>query len=499
MQEYLTDVAQEYKLYQIARFNSSVRQMEWNNAEMKWHTTISVDGGKDAEYGNSYEIVSDFVISAIGQLCKPKGFDIPGLSDFHGKVMHSARWDRGFDIANKRVAIVGTGKWIEFATCILLTSAGATAAQIVPEIAKSTAHLTVCQRTPGFVIPRHDQELPQWERLLRFYFPPLRSRIRAEAMNFRELFHSAVTQADSPYAALMRKMNDGLLQKQLGHRPDLQEKVKPRYNPGCKRTVISNDYYPTLARDNVDLETAKIERITENGIKFEGADQVKEIDVLILATGFDTFNFLGGLQISGINGQKLEDIWPEGVAKALKGIMIPNIPNFGMLYGPNTNLSHNSLILVIEAQARCLAAMINTIYSVREAEGGSLAVWPKKEVTERYWEKLQEKLQNTSFADPDCTSWWRRHDGTIVNNWPGTAIDYQRLLEEIKWDDFDAAGTAAKKFNEEISKKSTQNVPRVVEEAWLSRGALTAMALAGLAGGVILHRVWRHFGPLRMG
>lgn len=109
MQEYLTDVAQEYKLYQKVRFNSSVRGMTWNDKSLKWYTTISVDGGKDAEYSPSYEIVSDFVISAIGQLCKPKGFDIPGLAEFEGKVMHSARWDRGFNLADKTVAIIGTG------------------------------------------------------------------------------------------------------------------------------------------------------------------------------------------------------------------------------------------------------------------------------------------------------------------------------------------------------------------------------------------------------
>lgn len=386
----------------------------------------------------------------------------------------------------------------ELAAEISLTWAGSTSAQIVPEIAKVVAHLTVCQRTPGFVIPRHDHELPQWQRLLRHYLPPVRNRIRAEAMNFRELFHQAVTQADSHYAGIMRQMNNGLLQKQLGHRPDLQEKVKPEYNPGCKRTVITNDYYPTLARDNVDLETAHIERLTKNGIKFEGIDEVKEIDVLILATGFDTFNFLGDLQISGSNGQKLEDIWPDGVAKALKGIMIPNVPNFGMLYGPNTNLSHNSLILVIEAQARCLAAMIDKLYNIRKADGGTLAVWPKKELTEAHWEKLQERLQNTSFSDPACSSWWKRHDGTIVNNWPGTAVEYQRLLEEVRWQDFDAIGTAAERFTADVSKQSIQIVPRVVEEAWLSRGNIAAIALGTLAAGFTLHRVWRQMPTVRV-
>lgn len=310
-------------------------------------------------------------------------------------------------------------------------------------------------------------------------------------MNFRELFHSAVTQPDSHYAGLMRQMNEGLVQKQLGDRPDLQEKVRPRYNPGCKRTVITNDYYPTLKRPNVDLQTSRIERLTEEGIKFEGEEEVRKIDVLILATGFDTFNFLGGLQISGLDGQRLEEIWPDGVAKALKGIMIPRLPNFGMLYGPNTNLSHNSLILVIEAQARCLSAMINKIYTIQNKEGGSLAIWPRKEVTERYWEKLQDRLQNTSFSDPACSSWWKRHDGTIVNNWPGTAIDYQRMLEEVKWEDFDATGSASSAFTKEVSKNNSQSVPRVVEEAWLSRGGLIAVALGALAAGVTIHRVWR--------
>ena len=316
-------------------------------------------------------------------------------------------------------------------------------------------------------------------------------------MNFRELFHAAVTQSDSPYADLMRKMNAGLVEKQLSDRPDLQEKVKPRYNPGCKRTVITNDYYPTLKRDNVELFTDRIEKLTENGIKFEGVTEIQQIDVLILATGFDTFNFLGDLNITGMNGLKLDEIWKDGVAKALKGIMIPEIPNFGMLYGPNTNLSHNSLILVIEAQARCLSAMIDKIYSIRESSKETLAIWPRREITEQYWTKLQERLQNSSFSDPACSSWWKRADGIIVNNWPGTAIDYQKILEEIKWQDFDAYGTAASKFKTEVSKQGTQTVPRVIEEAWFSRQSLTTIALGTLAGGFVLAKYWRQISPLR--
>lgn len=248
---------------------------------------------------------------------------------------------------------------------------------------------------------------------------------------------------------------------------------------------------PALTRPNVDLETRHIEKVVPEGIKFEGDDEVTELDTIILATGFDTFNFLGSIDITGVNGQTLKDLWPDGVAKALKGIMIPNIPNFGMLYGPNTNLSHNSLILVIEAQARCLAAIVNRVSTIRGPGAGTLAIYPKREITESYWQKLQTRLQNSSFSDPNCTSWWRRHDGIIVNNWPGTAIDYQRLLEEVKWQDFEIKGTEAAKLSEEISKKQVQSVPRVVEEAWLSRGSLAAIVIGGLAAGVTVHRLWR--------
>ena len=230
--------------------------------------------------------------------------------------------------------------------------------------------------------------------------------------------------------------------------------------------------------------------MTKEGIKFEGSDTITNLDTIILATGFDTFNFLGGLQISGVKGQTLKDLWPDGVAKALKGIMIPEIPNFGMLYGPNTNLSHNSLILVIEAQARCLAAMVDKVFQAR-GPNGTLAIYPKREITEKYWEKLQTRLQNSSFSDPNCTSWWRRHDGIIVNNWPGTAIDYQRLLEEVKWQDFEVKGSESQRLLEDIKKQDVQSIPRIVEEAWLSRGTLAAFVIGGIAAGFTLHRVLR--------
>jgi len=168
-----------------------------------------------------------------------------------------------------------------------LTFTGATTAQVVPEVAKIAKHLTVVQRSPAWVIPRHDQEIPAWKRTMLKWVPPIRWRYRAEAMDLRESFFLAVTQADSPYAQHMREMNHKLMRDQLPNQPEMWEKLTPKYSPGCKRSVISDDYYPALGRDNVHLETSKIERITPKGIKFEGKPE-EEFDLIITCTGFET-------------------------------------------------------------------------------------------------------------------------------------------------------------------------------------------------------------------
>jgi cation diffusion facilitator CzcD-associated flavoprotein CzcO len=171
---------------------------------------------------------------------------------------------------------------------VSLTSTGATTAQVVPELAKVVKHLTVIQRSPGWVIPRHDQEIPAWKRALLKWIPPIRWRYRAEAMDLRESFLLAVTRADSSHAQLVREMNHKLMRDQLPNQSDMWEKLTPKYSPGCKRSIISDDYYPALGRDNVYLETNKIERITPKGIKFEGKPE-EEFDLIITCTGFETF------------------------------------------------------------------------------------------------------------------------------------------------------------------------------------------------------------------
>ncbi|OAP56572.1 hypothetical protein AYL99_08684 [Fonsecaea erecta] len=470
--DYLTDVAQGYGLYKYTRFYTTVEAANWNDKSLKWETTVTVGGGKESEFTPTYKIISDFLVAATGQLNNPKGIDVPGYADYKGKIMHSARWDWSYDLKGKRIAIIGTG---------------ATTAQIAPEVAKLASQLTICQRTPAWVIPRHDSKIPNWKQVMFTYLPPVRWRARAEAMDFRESFHSAVTQADSAYADLMRSMNYNLLRQQLPDRPDLWDKLSPNYHPGCKRTVISDDYYPTLLRKNVKLETDKIEQFTSYGIKFEGHDSAEKFDLIVLATGFDTFSFLSPIKVTGRNGKPLEEIWAKA-AYAYKGITVPSLPNFGMLYGPNTNLSHNSLILVIEAQTRYISVLVNRVLQARR-KGDGLALYPSEEKTLSYWLHLQMALQRTSFADPNCNSWWKRADGIITNNWVGTAIDYQNSLATVEWADYVTFGVGGFEVEMFATNKKVTRIRRVVEETRLSRASL-AVLLVGVAVFIVHGIAW---------
>jgi len=220
---------------------------------------------------------------------------------------------------------------------------GATAAQIIPEIAQEASHLTVFQRTPNWVIPRADAPVSALQKTLLTYIPPLRWRKRALQMDFRESFHDAIFDGDSDFAQLIRDMCTGMMKAQLPDQPDLWKTLTPNYSPGCKRVIITDDYYPTLARENVDLETRRIAKITGNGIEIEGAGE-KEYDLIVLATGFKTVDFMYPIQVYGTNGRSLGDIWKQG-AKAYYGMTVEDLPNFGMFYGPNTNLGEHSKLL----------------------------------------------------------------------------------------------------------------------------------------------------------
>lgn len=376
-----------------------------------------------------------------------------------------------------------------------LNQSGATAAQIVPEIAKEVAHLTVFQRTPNWVIPRGDVPVSPLARALLKFVPPIRWRKRALMMDYRESFHSAVTDNDSEFAQQLRDWCTSAMRAQIPDQPELWEKLTPKYAPGCKRVIISDDWFPTIARDNVTLETRPIQRITESGIELENGEN-HNFDLIVLATGFKTVQFMYPIQVYGAQGRPLADIW-KGGAEAYYGVTVESLPNFGMCYGPNTNLGksegirqkgltsfslmnplsgHNSIILMIEAQSRYITALIGQVVAARN-RGQTLAFEPKPEVVHAYNKKIQDILQKSSFADPNCHSWYKQEDGKITNNWPGTVIEYQVDMSKVNWDDYRLSGTASA----EMRRKKPANVGRAREESRLSNSSLILGAASFVA------------------
>lgn len=355
---------------------------------------------------------------------------------------------------------------------ILTCRVGATAAQIIPEVAKEASHLTIYQRTPNWVVPRMDLAVWKPFRAMLRYVPFTLWKLRAVIMDVRESVHAVMKDTNSTTADIFRKMSIKMMHRSLPNRPDLWEKLTPNYPPGCKRLILSDDYFPTLARDNVSLETGHIDRITEKGIVVDGIEQ--ELDVLILATGFRTVEFMHPIKVFGKNGRSLSDIWKKG-ARALYGVTVEDLPNFAMLYGPNTNLGHNSIILMIEAQSRYILALVKAVVQARQ-KGTALTITPKTEKVEEFNAKLQKELSGTAFASPFCQSWYKTEEGLITNNWSGTVVDYQKLLAKLNWEDFELDGDAA----QAVRRKRVAHIGRVREESLLGFKALgiTASALA---------------------
>jgi hypothetical protein len=369
---------------------------------------------------------------------------------------------------------------------------GATAAQIVPEILPSTKNLTIYQRSPNWIIPREDGAVGPLRRAILRYLPPVRWRIRSSMMDFRESFHDAVTNGESAFADIIRTSCIDMMKQHIPNRPELWQKLTPDYNPGCKRVIISDDYYPAVANSKTTLETNKIRRITETGIEMEDGTH-HEHDLIVLATGFRTVEFMYPIKITGTSGRALSDIWSSG-ASALYGITVPSLPNFGMFYGPNTNLGHNSIILMIEAQSRYLNALFAAVLDAR-SRGERVGLMPKKDRTDAFNDEMQEILMNSSFADPKCGSWYKNKDGKITNNWSGTVVDYQKMLSKVDWEDFETTTLQGKGRADSLkegrtaskvvfgSGKQETKIGRVREETMVSNTVLALGTLSAVAAG----------------
>ncbi len=347
-----------------------------------------------------------------GQLNRPSFKGIQGVEDFQGEWFHSARWRHDISLAGKRAAAIGNGP---------------SAAQFIPEIAPAVQHLKVFQRSPAYVVPRLDRAFTNEERQQFIAEPERLFANRKQFYDEHETWYGAMRQ-NNPTAEEFKAIARAHLEAQVFD-PVVREKLWPNYTMGCKRIVIMDDFYPAFNWPNVELITDLIDRIEPKGVRTVDGT-LHERDVIIYGTGFETLSFQGPVEVFGRDGRSLRELW-HGGPNAFLGMAIPGFPNLFYLYGPNTNLGHNSVLLMMECQFGYIAQALRTI---RERQAQGLEIRP--DVHDRFNRELQEVLAGSSWA-ANCASWYKRADGRITNNWSGSVEDYKAATAAFKPADYE--------------------------------------------------------------
>lgn len=399
--DYLRHCARKYDLYRHIRFGTEVAGARFDDTAGLWRIDTARGDTLSARY----------LITATGQLNRPAIPRLPGIDSFQGPAFHSAQWRHDLDLTGKQVAVIGTG---------------ASAIQFVPAIAPQVARLTLFQRSAPYVIPKADRPYTRLEKALIAHSPLLQKISRAGIYSLYEtrvLGFTALQQVMTLYA----RKAQALMHRHITD-PALRRKLTPDYPIGCKRVLISNDYYPALARDNVEVVDTRIENITPTGVRTR--DGVEHpADVLIYGTGFQATEFLSPMQITGRNGLSLNQAWRDG-AEAYLGITVHGFPNLFMLYGPNTNLGHSSIVYMLESQ---IHYVMDSLKTMDERNARSLEV---HEVSQDVFNlALQEQIRSTVW-DKGCTSWYKTDSGKNTNNWPGFTFRYRQLTRRINPDDY---------------------------------------------------------------
>lgn len=393
---YLRHCADKYGVREKIRFGCEVTSATFDEASSLWRVEWTDPAGQPRA-GHARALVS-----AVGLLTRPVIPALPGLGDFAGPVFHSAQWDHGVELRGKRIAVIGTG---------------ASAIQFVPALARLASRLTVFQRTPPWILPRGDRAYSEAERRRFARWPWLMAAHRG----WLYLQHDGRALGFTRLPWLMNLVGARparrLLRRQVAD-PALRERLTPHYTIGCKRVLISDDWLPTLARPDVELVTDAIEAVTPAGVRVAGGREV-EADAIVLGTGFAAHEFLAPMTIRGRVGRTLAEAWADG-AKAWLGISVPAFPNFFMLYGPNTNLGHSSIVFMLECQ---VAHVMRCLRKRRDARGSAIEV--ASAPFERYNARLQRRIQGTVFTG--CGNWYVDPQGRHTVNWPGFTTGYRWL------------------------------------------------------------------------
>ena len=416
IQDYLRGVAAKYEVAEKHLFDTDVTQARWDEKTTRW-LVDTTNGGFSC----------DVLVSAVGALAEPSLPDIKGIENFRGEVFHSARWNHDAKLAGKRVALIGTG---------------ASAIQVGPAIVDDVAHLDVYQRTAPWVMPRHDRSYSTLESLAYRHVPFLQRAARNAIYWGREAYVLGFA-FEPRILQLAQRIAERNIAKGITD-PELRAKVTPDWQIGCKRILISNTWYPMLAREHVDLVTDGIVEVRENAI-VTADGSVREVDAIVLATGFHVTDSPTFERIVGADGRSLADVWDESGQQAYKGAAVAGFPNLLFVIGPNCGLGHSSMIYMIESHLNYLASALATI-----DKAGIARFEVRAEAQRAYNAKLQEQMQRTIWQTGGCASWYLDKHGNNTTLWPNFTFVFRQLTRHFDVAAYDTEPAAARR-NERIS------------------------------------------------
>lgn len=395
---YLKNVVETYGLASSIRYNSEIVRVEFSETAGCW--TLTDRSGQS--------VTARMVVAGIGPLNQPKLPGFPGLERFEGRQFHSADWDGNYDLTGKRVAVIGTG---------------ASAIQIVPAIAPVVSQLTVFQRTAPWVAPRLDFAMSARRQRLFRRVPLLRQAYRAFIYWFNELRGLSFFGYET-LNKLGTKESLRHIDAQIPD-PELRRKVTPNYKLGCKRVLVSDDYYPALTRPNVELVTDGVAEVGASSI-VDKAGVERPVDAIIFGTGFVAADIFRELNVVGLGGRNLLDEWRVTGAQAHYGMTVSGFPNLLFLLGPNSGLGHNSVVHMIESQLNYLMSYLDGL-----KRGSPNAYFDlKPEAQQTYNDRIQQQLTGTVWAS-GCQSWYMNAQGRNTTLWPGLTVSYRRQTRRI--------------------------------------------------------------------
>ena len=390
IRDYLRRCADDFGVRPHVRTRHEVTSASWDEDEQAWE--LETPRG---------DFRARVLVSAMGPLTEPKIPDIPGLDEFEGKTMHSARWDHGYDLKGKRVASIGTG---------------ASAIQYVPAIQPDVAELHVFQRTPPWIFPHSNRPIRDWERRLYRALPPLQRLVRGGVYASREIAVLGFVK-NPKLLAIAERMARAHMRKQISD-PGLLEKVTPGYAIGCKRILPSNKWYPALSQPNVQLVEGGVEEVRPNAVV--GADGVERaVDAIIFGTGFEVTDMPASRHVRGRGGKLLHEEW-NGSPKAHMGCTVAGFPNLFMLLGPNTGLGHSSMVYMVESQIAYVMGALRTM----DARGAA-TIEVRADAAREFNEAIDRRMDGTVWST-GCQSWYLDDTGRNATLWPDWTWRFRR-------------------------------------------------------------------------